>query len=1144
MSFYTGVVPADGLSAETGINRSLQQTRTNLQSPTSVRATSNSGSYAAPLTPAQAYARTFVSEQPVLQYTIERQQLEKPSDQQPGPNLQSLIGVSAPTRGQSYAQRLYASSLSKRPQAQTHQQPTNRQPSFERGESSKNRVPAGPRAPYGARASLMLNADHTNAPQTVPASDFYHNSIAKLDFQLPQPVPERGTNSSGLHPQSAAGSAPSIPLAHSPVPIQVPHDLQAPSRRSPVPVELSDGSPPSPAGDPRRSNQAGLHSRNPPTTHVIPGSSTSSDIPLRPESVNNAIASPVPPETLPRESSSYSQDCSRGVVATTSNPESVTRPGDPSPAPIQIESFDVGSSEEVPLYSLVDDGPPPPDFDESQSMCSAIRASTYHAEPPVVLSLPDVPSLTPHESDSVSGAVPSTGADALSFVRTPRALSLEPLSGSPQTSLAIPEVASYPTGKAPEDVKEKSYNDSTKDSMPKFSERSSSMEASSSFRILSEQVPSYRQSRYNTAPQDIPHPSSSPPGPPHNNTPVKTPSTAPPPALPLRNPVVSTPATSTASAPPHMMPASPLLSPKVSAVKPAEVRTATSSPLRPSSSHRPSNSSLLPRVSAEPTFPPSSSGTPPFMAASAGITSQMYYAGSPSPLSSPPLSQRSRGPSVLSASATGSRPAEFRPQLSPDVSSTLQGQAPYQSPRETFQPPTEFRPQLSPAVSHTLQGYPQAPYQSPQSFQPQAFPPPPPQDARAITAPTQPVQSSRGLGINIATGLAAGGVLGLLGGAVLAETLDGGDIVDDITGSMDGMTFGNPADSVFDPNMGTGNILGNGFDATAIFQGNQTFDGDSLGQTYNVSDQTTGNGVDFTQFQGQIFDVSQLQQQPNNQSNQSSDTHYLHDAGKLLQAAYKMYNTSHKTNATQGSQSSQTTAPPQQTLASTMSGISNIGPNSPPIEYTHTSMSIPFHGRSADHFTASGYPSPTQQTGQPMHPMASQTAQLPTATAFSQHLPSFNPASQQGTHSHHHASSYHHTSSHPHHHTSSQSFHTSHTQSPYTNNVTYPSSGTATHTMYSQGQPIPAQHVVNHGHGTTPHHAYPPQSQAGPSVHPVQHHAPGNMQQQPPNNNLDKTMLAKKFVKGALMAGGVLAKYNRLSGGNGFVGNSWNGQNN
>lgn len=33
-------------------------------------------------------------------------------------------------------------------------------------------------------------------------------------------------------------------------------------------------------------------------------------------------------------------------------------------------------------------------------------------------------------------------------------------------------------------------------------------------------------------------------------------------------------------------------------------------------------------------------------------------------------------------------------------------------------------------------------------------------------------------------------------------------------------------------------------------------------------------------------------------------------------------------------------------------------------------------------------------------------------------------------------------------------------------------------------------------------------------------------------------MLAKKFVKGALMAGGVLAKYNRLSGGNGFVGNS------
>ncbi|KAG2114711.1 uncharacterized protein F5147DRAFT_431060 [Suillus discolor] len=1121
MSFYTGVVPADGPSAETGIDWSLQQTRTNLQSPTSVRATSNSGSYATPLTPAQTYARTFVSEQPVLQYTIERQQLEKPSDQQPGPNLQSLIGVSAPTRGQSYAQRLYASSLSKQPQAQTHQQPTNRQPSFERGESSKNRVPAGPRAPYGGRASLMLNADHTNVPQTVSALDFYHNSIAKLDFQLPQPVPERGTKSSGAsHPQSATGSASRILVAHSSVPIQVPHGLQAPSRRSPVPVELSDGPPPLPAGDPWRSSQAGLHSRNPPTTHVIPGSSTSSDIPLRPESVNNAIASPVPPETLPRESSPYSEDCLRGVVAITSNPESVTRPSDPSPAPIQIESLDVGSSEEVPLYSLVDDDPPPPDFDESQSMCSVTMASTYHAESPVVLLLPAVPSPTPHESDSVSGAVPSTGADALSFVETPRALSLEPLSGSPRTSLAMPEVASYPTGKAPEDVKGKSYDDSAKDSIPKFSERSSSMEAPSSSRTLSEQVPSYRQSRYNTAPQDIPHPPSSPPGPPHNNTSAKTFSAAPLPALPLRSPVVSTSATNTASAPPSMMPASPPLSPKVSAVKPAEVRSATSVPLQPSSSYRPSNSSLPPRVRAEPTFPPSSADTPPFMAASAGITSQMYYAGFPSPLSSPPLSQRSRGPSVLSASSTDNRPTEFRPQLSPGVSPTLQGQAPYQSPRETFQPPTESRPQLSPAVSPTLHEYAQAPYQSLQSFQPQALPPPPSQDARAIATPTQPVQSSRGLGINIATGLAAGGVLGLLGGAVLAETLDGGDIVDDITGSMDGMTFGNPADSVFDPNMGTGNILGNGFDPTAIFQGNQTYDGDSLGQTYNVSDQTTGNGVDFTQFQGQ------LQQQPNNQSNQSSSTHYLHDAGKLLQAAYKMYNNSHKTDATQGSQSSQTTVPLQQTLASTMSGISNIGPNSPPIEYTHTS-----------------YPSPTQQTGQPMHPMASQTAQLPTATPFSQHLPSFNPASQQGTH-YHHASSHHHTPSHSHHHTSSQSFHTSHTQSPYTNHVTYPSSGTATHTMYSQGQPIPAQHVVNHGHGTAPHHAYSPQSQAGPSVHPVQHHAPGNSPQQPPNDNIDKTMLAKKFVKGALMAGGLFAKYNRLSGGNGFVGNSWNGQNN
>ncbi|KAG2345024.1 hypothetical protein BDR05DRAFT_144738 [Suillus weaverae] len=1033
MSFYTGVVPADGLSAQAGINWSPhQQTRTNPQSPTSVRATSNSSNYAAPVTPAQAYARSVVSGQPVLQYTIERQQPEQTSGQQPGPNLTSPISASASTRGQSYAQRLYASSLGKQPQVQTPLEPRSWQPSSsESGESSDNRLPAGPRPPYGARASLMLNTSQINALQTVSALDFYHSSVSKFDLQ--SPVPDRGTNSQvARRPPSATDSASNIS-----VPIQAPHGLQAPSRRGPVPMELSDGPPPSPASDPRRSSQAGLHSRSPPSTmDVMPGSSPSSDIPLRPESMNNAIASPVPSEPPPSELSPYSEDY---VAAITSNPESATQRGDPLPASIQTENLGVGGSEEVPLYSLIDDEPPPPDFDESQSMCSMTRASAHHAEAPLVLAPPVVPSPAPHESDTVSGAVPSTGADTPSFVGIPRTLSPEPLSGSPRTSLAMPEVASYPIEKAPEDVKERSYGYSAEDSMPKFSEKSSSypsMEASSSSRTLSEQVPSYGQPRYNTAPQDIPHPPFFPAVSPRDESSAKAFSTVPLPVLPPIRPVASTPAPITAPAPP---PTSFPSSRKASAVNPVVVRPATSLPLRPGSSRLPS-SPPPPRVMAAPTFPPSSAGAPPFIAASAGTTSQMYRAASSSPLPSPSLSQLSRGPPVLSTSSADTRPAGFRPQLSPDVSPTLQGQAPYQSPRESFQRPVEFRPQLSPDISPTLQGqapyqspresfqrpvefrpqltpdvsptlqgqspyqsprenfqrpvefrpqlsptvsptpqgyaytHTQAPYQSPrQSFQSQASPPPPPQHARANTSPPQSVQSSRGLGTNIATGL-AGGVLGLLGGAVLAETLGGGDIVNDITGSMDGMTFGNPADGLFDPNMGAGDMIGSGFDSTANFQGDQPFSGDSFGQTYDMSDQTMGNGVDPSQFQGQssmqpgpyfvseqtqqiditqTSDVSQSQQQPGNQSNQSNGTHYLHDAGLLLQAAYKMYNTPHQSGTAQGFQGSQTTAPLQQTPAFTMSGTSNSGrpPNSLPIGYAQTSPSISFHGTFFDHFT-------------------------------------------------------------------------------------------------------------------------------------------------------------------------------------------------
>ncbi|KAG1759068.1 hypothetical protein EDD22DRAFT_971828 [Suillus occidentalis] len=1230
MSFYMGVVPADGPSAQARINWSPhQQTRTNPQSQTAVRAMSNSSNFAAPATPAQAYARSVMSGQPALQYTIERQQPEQLGGQQPGPNLQSPIGASASTRGHLYAQRLYASSFGKPPQAQTQQQPSSVP-----GESPGNRVPSGPRAPNNARASLMLNMGHINAPQTVSAHDFYHSSVSQLELQ--SPVPDRGTNSSGApRPQVAIGSVSSISVAHASVPSQAPHCLQASTRRGPVPVELSDGPLPSPAGDPRRSSQAGLPSRSPPNaTHVMPDRPASLDLTLRPESMNNVTTSPIPSESPLREFSPPLEDYSEVlayVEAIASNSESVTQLSDPLPEPIQTDSLDVGGSEEVPLYSLVDDEPPPPDFDESQSMCNTTRASTYRTASPIVLAPPDIPTPTPHESNAVFGVVPSAGAGTPSFVGTPPTLSPESLSGSPRTSLAMPEVASYPMGKTPEDVKEKLYAHSAEVSRPEFSEKSSSypsMEASSSSRTPPKQVPSYRQPEYYTTPQDIPRPLSSPEVSPHNDSSAKTFSTTQQPVLPPRRPVVSTLAPVTASAPPPTTPAPPPLSPKASAMNPVEVQPATSSPLRPGSSYQQSRPSLPPRAS-----PPSSAGTPRFVAPPARTTSQTSHAASPVPLASPPLPRRSRGPSVPSAPSTGRRPAEFRLQLPPDVSPTLQGQAPYQSPRESFQPPAEFRPQVSPAVPPILQGqaphqsprqspqpsaglrpqvspaapptlqgqapyqsprenfqppaefrpqvspavpltlqeYAQAPYQSPrQSLQSQASPPPPPQHPRALTSRAQPAQSSRGLGTNIVTGL-AGGVLGLLGGAVLAETLGDGNIVDNITQSMDGMTFGNSADGQFDPNMGTGDFMGSGFDTTGNCQGDQTYAGDSIyyqgdqslagnsfdatpnfqgdqtfagdatfyqgdqfagdsfvqTQTFDISYQTVGNGVDPNKFQGQSsmqpdqyfvseqfqetqqieiiqpFDVSQPQQQQNDQSNQSGGTNYVQEANHFLQSVYKKFNTPQQTGAAQGSQGLQTMAPLQQTM---MSGTPNTGrpPNSSPIGYAQT-----------------GYP--TQQTGQPMHPMASQTAQPPTAAPFSQYHPSVNPASQQGTHplSHHHASPQ-----------------SSHTQNPHMNHVAYPSFGTSNHTMSSQGPPIPAQYAVNHSHGTAPHHAYSPQSQTGYSVHPAMHQAQGNLQQshtsqQPPSAGLNKTMLAKQFVKGALIAGNVFANLNARNGNGG-----------
>ncbi|KAG1902823.1 uncharacterized protein F5891DRAFT_1214050 [Suillus fuscotomentosus] len=596
MSFYTADEPADGLLAQAGINWSPhQQTWANPQFLTTVRATSNSSCYTAPLTP----TRSVVPGQPVLQYTIERQQLERPpSGQHPEPNLQFPTNAPAVPRGESYAQRLYASSFSEQFKVQTQQQPL-----FSGlGECPGNQVPAGPRAPYDARTSLLPNTGHNDNPQTASALDFYYGTVSKLDPE--SPVPDPGTNSSGApRPQSATGSAPS--LAHSSVPIQAAHGLQSSTRRSPVTVDISDGSLPSPAADPRWPSQAGLHSRSPSSTmHAIPGRSTSSDLPLRPESVNSVIASPVPPETFPRVFSPYSEDYPTGpayVAVTTSNLESMTPPSDPLPAPTQIESLDVGGSEEVPLYSLVDEEPPPPDFDESQSMCGMTKASMYYAESPIVLPRPAVSS--PHESDAVPGAVPSSSADTPSFIGAPHTLSPAPLLGSPRTSLAMPDVMSYPTGRVPEDVKEKLYGYFAKDLMPDKSLSHPSMEASSSSRTQFRPVVSNRQPRYNTIPQDMPHPPISPAVPPLNDASAEAFSTAPLRALPPRRPVAASPAP-IATAPLSTL---PLRRPGTST--PASI---TAAPLRALSPRHPVPSTPAPITAAPlPAPPPRHPALPP-----------------------------------------------------------------------------------------------------------------------------------------------------------------------------------------------------------------------------------------------------------------------------------------------------------------------------------------------------------------------------------------------------------------------------------------------------------------------------------------------------------------------------------------------------
>ena len=85
--------------------------------------------------------------------------------------------------------------------------------------------------------------------------------------------------------------------------------------------------------------------------------------------------------------------------------------------------------------------------------------------------------------------------------------------------------------------------------------------------------------------------------------------------------------------------------------------------------------------------------------------------------------------------------------------------------------------------------------------------------------------------------------------------------------------------------------------------------------------------------------ISQNQQQPQQSNGQNGGTHYMHDAGRILQAGYKIYQATQQNGAAQGSQ---TMAPVQQ-LMSANSGISfqSTLPNSPPMGYTATSSTGP-----------------------------------------------------------------------------------------------------------------------------------------------------------------------------------------------------------
>ena len=1193
-----------------------------------------------------------------MHYTIERQQPLAPTTSQQVPPFQSPVEASASTRGQSYAQRLYASALGKQPQSQARLQTDGRRisPSGPRELDSDLQIsaPGRPSRFHGARppvvSSLMINAsqahDSIPSPQPVSALDFYHSSVSQLG--LLSPVADRITGfAEARRSQSVMSASSNVSVPHSPrslISQTAPYDseMQAPNR---VPPANSNILPPSP------SNPAELHSRSQPSQVPTLAGNVASPDPAQTSSQNvsphsdNVISPPASSELLPTEFS-HSEDHVRHpaqLATISSRPESATQ--NSHLVPICGESLDLGP-EEVPLYSLVDDTPPPPDFDESQSICGGNVPSMYHPEE-IVLSPPDAPSPSPPPHD-ISRAVSSTSADIPP--PPPPNPSPDPVPQSLQPISAMGGVPSYSPKKAFVYAPEKLYGSPVEDFVPRLPEEARSYATNEPLLSSDERVASYRQRAFNDSSNDarrLPAPpvvTTHPVG--ASNTSPKAISTTSPPTPPLTLPAASPPS-----------------SPKPSAVNVHDVRSATSLSLRPGRVIQPPP--LPPRVIQPPPLPPKVIQPPPLpprVRAEISSPSSAFIPSSVSSHAEPPMLPAASTPSRSTPSAVNSvdvRPATFlplhpgsvvRPNSPPplppkvraDRSSVSSALIPSSVSRHAGTPshpdftiscsplpfpqhshtqsipstpstdgrPVEFRPQLSPPISPAWHGEAQVPFQSQvQGIQPQASPPPP-QHTRAQNVTARSPQSSRNIG-SIAAGI-AGGALGLLTGAVFAEALGGNEVVDDLAGNMAGMTFGDPTDGLLDSSTGGGDqFYGNGFDPTPGFQGDQTFTEESFTPSYDIADPSVGYGLDSDQAAGfqeqlsslsgsyfvseqvqetqqfdatqtfntasfpgqpstlsdsyfvseqvqeteqfgvtQTFNISQEQQQPNNQN---SGTHYLHDAEQILQTAYKIYNATQQSGVAQGSQNSQTTAPFQQPVSANpgTSLHSNL-PNSSPVPMTSAGPSLGAHApvpsqMSFIHPTTTSYPSTTQHIGQSTHLTTSPTVQS-SGPAFSQHHPFTSPVSQQINH--------------PlsHHHTSPQG---SHTQNPYINHTAYPSSGIATHTMSSQG-PIQAQHVLNHGVGSPHgHHTLPGSHAHGQySMHSATHLPQGNLQQghaaqhsatylpqgnlqqghtaQHPssaNGTQNKAALARQVVKGALIAGGVLAKYSNLNGGNGFFGN-------